>query len=230
MPYLSAPDTHELQWHIPCTADTTYYPTQGEALHRLMPFRYPTGRPLPKRKATAYLQPPRFSLESLLGGPLVYGAPGNTRNTPPSPLAQEYTMGRRSQKPEGRDIGAMLQKPQQGKASQTGDNPDTASSQQPQQPEEAQRPEPNQTLEELIHPPQVLTGGSAPATKDDLKALLTDLHRMMAADRALAQKKIQAVATKVQATEGTIWCKQRSLRSAPRSSSSKVISTLCSCK
>ncbi|CAH2224078.1 Hypothetical predicted protein [Pelobates cultripes] len=159
-----------------------------------MPFSFTQRHTKRKRKTGAYYASQPRGLDKLFEGLLEAHGTSESDYFPTTPQPHTQSMGRCSQKPE-RDISVMLQRP-------------AASETQPVETDEPPAPAPPSANGDTPPPPPPehtsslqLTDSSAPTTKGDLKLLLTDLHRMMEADRTLLRKEIQANSVRIQVTE-----------------------------
>ncbi|CAH2220427.1 Hypothetical predicted protein [Pelobates cultripes] len=124
-------------------------------------------------KIEAYRPLQIASLESFLYRNFAAGR----NRTSPNRSPDTQTMGRKSQRPatepDNRDIGSMWQRPRHTPA---GDQRQTAPGPEHRETEVPSRPQTALTA------PADPSDDSAPKTRGDLKALLADIHKLLAAD------------------------------------------------
>ncbi|CAH2219390.1 Hypothetical predicted protein [Pelobates cultripes] len=168
-----------------------------------MPFFQPKAQPGRKRKTGAYPTLSLPSLEALLRQQANDGSP---LQAPQEASPHTPAMGRRSQKTaavEHRDIGTMFQRPMQPQPTPaeparqvTGTRPEAHSN--PIEQARAERP-----ADTYLQPSDAPTD-TTPTTRQDLKVLLMDFHKILAAELAPIKTNMKAITDRVQASERDI--------------------------
>ncbi|CAH2272836.1 Hypothetical predicted protein [Pelobates cultripes] len=164
-----------------------------------MLFFQPKAQPGRKRKTGAYPTLSLPSLEALLR----QRANDYSPQAPPEASSHTPAMGRRSQKTaavEHRDIGTMFQRPMQLQST-PAESAWQATSTRPEAHTNSNKQAVAEGPADTHLQPSEAPTDTTPTTRQDLKVLLMDFHKILAAELAPIKNNMKAIADRVQTSE-----------------------------